>query len=177
MIKKVMFIAVTGILLIVSCGENADNTENQKNKTSEIEKSIPEIKLPEFDSLASEFTGKEVKISGIVDHVCKHGGKKILLVDGDYSLHVFSDERFDEALSGSKVIVTGIVGEKRTDSVSLAEMLKHDEGSLGGGTDADKEKLEQIREYVKMMQDSLKKAGVPYFSEFYLKLISFEEEK
>ncbi len=176
MIKKILVFSAFAFIF-ASCGNDSGNTDNQSDTTEITTVEITEIPLTSFDSLAADLVGKEVKVSGIVDHVCKHGGKKILLVDGDYNLHVFNDNRFDEALSGSKVTVIGIVEEERVDSAYLAEKLKHEKGSAGDGTEADKEKIAAMTKYINMMTDSLKKSGKDHFSDYSLKFVSLQEEK
>lgn len=175
MIKKFLFMGAV-IVLFASCGESNDN--NTETTVDTVATKVTELKMDEFDAKAGDFVGKEISVSGIVDHVCKHGGKKILLVDGDYSIHVFNDERYDEALSGSEVSVIGIVEEERIDSAYLAERLKHEEGSHGDDdNEADKEHLEAMKNYIQMMQDSLKKEGVDHFSNYSLKYVSHTEKK
>lgn len=176
MIKKILLFSLT-ILIFAACG-NDDNNSVTPNDTTEIKNAeVTELSLSDFDSLAGNFVGKEVSVSGIVDHVCKHGGKKLFLVDGDYNLHVFNDNRFDEALSGSKVIVKGTVKEERVDSAYLAEKLQHEQESHADGNEADKENLAKMTEYIKKMQDSLKKSGLNHFSNYSLKFVSLKEEK
>jgi len=176
MIKKILLFSLT-ILIFAACG-NDDNNSVTPNDTTEIENAeVTTLSLSDFDSLAGNFVGKEVSVSGIVDHVCKHGGKKLLLVDGDYNLHVFNDNRFDETLSGSKVIVKGTVEEERVDSAYLAEKLQHEQESHADGNEADKENLAKMTEYIKKMQDSLKKSGLNHFSNYSLKFVSLKEEK
>ena len=176
MIKKILLFSLT-ILIFAACG-NDDNNSVTPNDTTEIKNAeVTELSLSDFDSLAGNFVGKEVSVSGIVDHVCKHGGKKLFLVDGDYNLHVFNDNRFDEALSGSKVIVKGTVKEERVDSAYLAEKLQHEQESHADGNEADKENLAKMTEFIKKMQDSLKKSGLNHFSNYSLKFVSLKEEK
>jgi len=178
MIKKFLFLSAI-VAIFAACGEESDtNTTSNDTATVEVVKNAEatEILMSNFDAKAGEFVGKEVKVSGIVDHVCKHGGKKILLVDGDNSIHVFNDERYDEALSGSKITVVGVVEEERIDSAYLAERLKHEEGSHGDdNNEADVEHLNQMKEYIQMMQDSLKKEEVDHFSNYSLKYVSHSE--
>ena len=179
MIKKLLFVSAI-VALFASCGEET-NTTTTPNDTATVETvksaEATEILMSDFDKKAADFVGKEVKVSGIVDHVCKHGGKKILLVDGDNSIHVFNDERYDEALAGSKVSVIGVVEEEKVDSASLAELLKHEEGSHGDkANEEDAKRIERVKEYIKTMQDSLKKTGVDHFSDYSLKYVSHTEE-
>ncbi len=176
MIKKILLFSAV-IFIIASCGNNSETTDNQSDTTEITTVEISEVPLASFDSLAVDLVGKEVKVSGIVDHVCKHGGKKLLLVEGDNNIHVFNDNRFDEALSGSKVTVIGVVEEERVDSAYLAEKLKHEKGSSGDGNEADKEKIAAMTEYINMMMDSLRNSGKDHFSNYSLKFVSLEEEK
>ena len=173
MIKKILIFSVA-VLFFAACGNDENNSTNS-NDTTEIK--TTELALTDFDSLAENYVGKEVSVSGIVDHVCKHGGKKLLLVDGDYNIHVFNDDRFDEALSGSKITVQGIVEEERVDSVYLAEKLQHEQESHADENEADKEALAKMTEYINKMQDSLKRSGLDHFSNFSLKFVSLTEEK
>jgi len=180
MIKKLLFISAV-VAIFASCGEES-NTNSTPNDTAVVETQknaeATEMLMSEFDAKAGEFVGKEVKVSGIVDHVCKHGGKKILLVDGDNSIHVFNDERYDEALAGSKVTVVGVVEEEKVDSASLVELLKHEEGSHGDkDNEEDVKRIERVKEYIKTMQDSLKKTGADHFSDYSLKYVSHTEVK
>ncbi len=176
MIKKILFLSVS-VLFTVACSNN-DNTEKSKSDTTEIKLAeVPEINLNEFDSLAANYVGKEVKVTGIVDHVCKHGGKKLLLVDGDHNLHIFNDNRFNESLSGSKVTVKGIVEQEVVDSAYLAEKLKHEQKSYVDANEAEKEKLKDMTKYITKMQDSLKKSGLDHFTNYSLKFETLEEKK
>lgn len=176
MLKKILLFGIIAVFF-VACG-NDDNNSVTPNDTTEIKNTeVTELSLSEFDSIAANFVGKEVSVSGIVDHVCKHGGKKLLLVEGDYNLHVFNDNRFDEALSGSKVTVKGVVEEERVDSVYLAEKLQHEKESHADGNEADKKTLAKMTEFIKNMQDSLKNSGKEYFANYSLKFVSLKEDK
>jgi len=180
MIKKFLFLSAI-VVIFASCGEDS-NTNTTPNDTATIETvknaEATEILMSDFEAKASEFVGKEVKVSGIVDHVCKHGGKKILLVDGDNSIHVFNDERYDESLAGSKITVVGVVEEEKVDSASLVELLKHEEGSHGDKDNKeDVKRIERVKQYIKTMQDSLQKTGLDHFSDYSLKYVSHTEVK
>ncbi len=178
MIKKIFLLGAVA-LMFAACGDENNTDVDTPNDTTVIsETTAPLLNLTDFDAKAGEFVGKEVEVSGIVDHVCKHGGKKLLLVEGDNNMHVYSDERFDEALSGSEISVVGIVEEERVDSAFLAEKLKHEEESHGDDSnEADVEQLAKMKEHIKHMMDSLKSEGVEYFSNYSLKYVSHTEKK
>jgi hypothetical protein len=117
-----------------------------------------------------------VKVSGIVDHVCKHGGKKLLLVNDKADVHVESEERFDDALVGSEILVTGIVKEFRVDEAYCLQKEEDHQQSHKDGTDSDEmyaKKMEQIT----FFRDSMKAAKVDHLSFYSLDYISHKVEK
>ena len=112
------------------------------------------IPVGDFESVAGNFVDQEVKVSGIVDHVCKHGGKKILLVSDDGDTHVFSDDRFDEAMVGTEVIITGKVEEERIDEAYLLKMEEDAINKHAGENDAAEEVEEQHNENNEAAEDT-----------------------
>lgn len=177
MIKKIFLLSALA-LFIFACGDETENDNDNPSDTSEIAalEEIVEIAMADFESKAGELIGKEVKVSGVVDHVCKHDGKKIHLVNGDNSLHVSNDKRFDESLSGSEISVTGIVEEEKVDEIYLTEWWDHVLESHSEGTDSDKEILAKVEEEIQQIRDSLKTTGVEYFPEYSLKYVSHKEK-
>ena len=175
MIKKIFLLSAI-VLIFAACNDDSNSNDDQNDTTVISGSEMPVIMLPEFESKAGEFVGKEIEVSGIVDHVCKHGGKKILLVDGDHSLHVFNDERYDEELSGSEISLIGVVEEEKIDEAYLTEWWDHALGSHSEGTDTDKEYLANIEKEIQQIRDSLKNEGVEYFSEYSLKYVSHKEK-
>lgn len=175
MIKKI-FLLSTLALFIFACGDETENDNPSDTTIITALEEVVEIALADFESKAGEFIGKEVKVSGVVDHVCKHDGKKIHLVDGDNSLHVSNDERFDESLSGSEISVTGIVEEEKVDETYLTEWWDHVLESHSEGTDSDKEHLAKVEKEIQQIRDSLKTTGVEYFPEYSLKYVSHKEK-
>jgi len=174
MIRKLFAFAALAVIL-ASCGGNGtnENTSEEQVLTEDVQAEAPMIALGEFDAKAGEFIDKEVVVEGIVDHVCKHGGKKLFLVTDDGDVHVESDERFDEALAGSQVSVKGIVREFRVDE---AYCLKMEEDNIQshkkGETDEDlyAQKMEQIKYY----RDSMQTAGVDHLSFYSIEYVSLE---
>jgi len=122
--------------------------------------------MNQFEELAQNHVQQAVRTTGIVDHVCKHGGKKILLVTDDYSLHVFAEERFDDEIVGTEIEVTGIVNENIIDESTF---LKWEENA---NTIQEHDRKVSTFEYIEMMRDSLKACGKDHFSEYYLDYVS-----
>ncbi len=173
MIKRFLLIAIVATFL-ASCGGETVNTEtdNANDSIAEVnEKEIPVLLLSEIQDKAGEYVDQEIQVTGIVDHICKHGGKKILLVSDDADVHIIGEERFDENLTGSEITVTGIVREFRVDEGYCLQMEEDNiQSHKKGETDEDlyKMKMEEIQFY----RDSMKAAGVDHLSFYSLDYVS-----
>lgn len=157
-------------LLFVSCKQT---DTSKKEITTE---STPEIALQNFDTEAGKYTGKEVIVSGIVDHVCKHGGKKLLLVNDDADVHITSDERFSDELIGSKISLHGIVLEERISEATCLQMEEDNMKSHSEGKSSD-EQFEAKKEHIKKYREQIAKSDIDYISNYSLDFVSLEEVK
>ncbi len=168
---KNIFLAIAICLLIISCKTENKKVENntKKNEVEIVE--TPLLTLGEFDTKAGEFVGKEIQVKGIVDHVCKHGGKKILLVTDEGDAHVFSEERFDEALMGSEIKVTGIVLEERIDEAYCLKMEEDNIKSHSEGV-SNQEQFENKKKHIQQLRDQMKEKGVDHISNYSLQYVS-----
>ncbi len=174
MFKKLLtIVAIAG--LFASCGGEQQTEENQNELTVQTEQTIPEIALGEFDAKAGEFIDSEILVTGIVDHVCKHGGKKILLVTDDGDVHVESETRFNDSLKGSEIIVTGIVREERLDEAYCLKMEEDNIKSHSEG-DTDDELFERKKEHIASLRDSMEIAGIDHISNYSLEYVSHKEK-
>ena len=124
-----------------------------------------------FEKNAEKYIGKEVEITGIVDHICKHGGKKLLLVQDSIQegVHVTSDERFDENLAGSEVKVQGIVRAKVIDEAYCQKLEEENQ--------SDDHEKSNVEEVVKFYRDSMQKAGVDSLVFYSLEFVKFPNQK
>ncbi|MCF6243399.1 MAG: hypothetical protein L3J74_18940 [Bacteroidales bacterium] len=179
MIEKLFYlVAIAGLL--GACQPKQENTDNQTNtaKTTEqkIQEEVPEIDIADFDAQAKNFVGKEVKVNGIVDHVCKHGGKKLLLVADSADIHVESKKRFDDAIVGNEVVVIGKVKEFKVDEAYCLKMEEDNLKSHSEGKSNDK-LFEQKKKQIAAYRDSMEKAGVDHLSFYSLEFISLNEAK
>jgi len=176
-IMNKLFLVLSLAVFFISCGEGGTQKEISSNADKAVseQKEIknPELALADFDQKAAKWVNKEVKVKGIVDHVCKHGGKKLLLVNDDGDVHVESDSRFDDALVGDEITLTGIVKEFVVDE---AYCLQKEEDFIQDhkeGKDNDKvyeNKMKQIKSY----RDSMKTAGVDHLSFYSLQYVSHQ---
>lgn len=112
MFRNLCILAIAA-LFIASCA-----TESTQDATVEVT-------LAQFEAGAADHVGKTVSITGTVDHVCRHGGKKMFIVSEG------SGERlkitatpdvgaFNVDLEGSNVRVEGVVEVLKVDEAYLA---------------------------------------------------------
>lgn len=168
-----LFMLVALAFVMASCG-GAASDEGQNEETSAIEATeTPSIALGEFESKAGDFVDQEIMVAGIVDHVCKHGGKKLFLVDDDGDVHVESDTRFDEALMGSKVNVKGIVREFRVDEAYCLKMEEDNVKSHSEGK-TEEELYERKKSEIQFYRDSMAVAGVDHLSFYSVEYVSLD---
>lgn len=174
MIKKVLgIIAIAALFAACNCEQNNADANKEETKTVEVA-GTPLVELAAFDAEAAKYVDKEIKVIGIVDHVCKHGGKKLFLVADGGDLHVESEERFEEDLMGSKIEVTGIVREFRVDEAYVLKMeedniQQHKSGEIEDNV------YEHKMENVKFYRDSMATAKVDHISFYSLDYVSLKE--
>lgn len=170
---KNLLLVITICTLLFSCKSDPKKT-TEVAQESEIEVvETPLLVLGEFDTKAGDFVSKEIKVQGIVDHVCKHGGKKILLVTDDGDAHVFSEERFDEELMGSEITVTGVVLEERIDEAYLLKLEADNIKSHSEGK-SNEEQFNNKKKHVQEYRDQMKADNVDHISNYSLQYVSHD---
>ena len=169
--KKIIML-VTISAFFIGCSNKVVNVDENANPEA-VEYQLTQIELGTFATEAGEFVDKEVKVAGIVDHVCKHGGKKLFLVNDDGEVHVESDDRFDDALIGSEVLVTGIVREFRVDE---GYCLQKEEDNIKNHTEGvdNQEKYEEKMAHIQEYRDEMKEKGVDHLSFYSLEFVTLE---
>jgi len=130
---KLVFILIISVLFFMSCNnqsqksieENAATIDSTINKDTSASTEITEITFAELtDSAALALSNRIIKIKGIVDHVCKHGGKRLMLVGQNPGerLRVEAGNKppFNQDLTGSEIEVTGTLKTEKIDSTYIA---------------------------------------------------------
>ena len=105
--------------------------------TPKQEKAV-EVTTTEFETVAPEMLGQLIQIEGTVNHVCKHGGKKMFI--GGENVKIIVSETiaaFDPVLEGSEVIITGYVREEMNEAVLAETEGKHAEETEGEHVEAE----------------------------------------
>lgn len=171
MLKK-SFLFLLVVIVFAAC-ENT-STQNTENN-NEAETAIANVAIADFETKAAEFVDQEIKITGTVDHVCKHGGKKMVLINenGDARVKIFSNDEigpFDEALEGDMVEVIGKVNEFKADEVYIDEQVAHVKENHDADDPEGIEELESLEEWRKEIQESEK----GYISYFSVDIVSYE---
>jgi hypothetical protein len=124
--KRFLLSIVVLVFVITAC-DNQKNVNTGSANTEDVKvEEIALIDLNDFDNQAAEFVQKQVKFSGTVDHVCKHGGQKMFVVteESDARVKIVTGENmaaFNTELEGETVNVVGIVDELRIDEEYLRE--------------------------------------------------------
>lgn len=182
-----------GACASVSCGGNAST----KAKTRQTEAARPAaLEIDELLASADSLAGKTVTIEGVCTHTCRHGARKIFLMDSDdtQTVRVESGElgSFDPQCVNRIVRVTGTLDEQRVDEAYLAaweEQTKAQTGERHGTTEAgcDAEKAarqetgatvaERIADFRAKIAARKAAEGKDYLSFYYVTATSYEIEQ
>ena len=98
-------------MILASC--NQSGTKQAGESAGDLESRVVKATIEELLAQPAEFDGMEVAISGMVTHVCRHGGQKcfVLAGDGETQMRIVPGGEIDEfeiALEGSTVAFRGI---------------------------------------------------------------------
>ncbi|MBU8892383.1 MAG: hypothetical protein KOO66_06365 [Bacteroidales bacterium] len=181
MIKKVLgILAITGLL--ISCG----NKEQKKEAC--CDKEITKVTVDQVMADIQSFVDKDVVITGMVNHVCSHGGKRMFIIgeNPDVAIKITPNDAigvFEKELEGSSVIVKGTVKELRIDEAyvvglekELAEGMEseaihdHSAGTHDEEEDEEKERDAQIE----AMRTQISESDDGYYSQFWIEATKLE---
>ena len=169
--------------MFASCSNNSKQTASNASTNENAF-----ISVDSFLTAAPSLLGKEVTVKGTVDHVCKHGGKRVKLIGccASKSIHGEATESigtFKAELEGSEVLLTGIVAESKIDSTYVATYEKNVLDAM------EKEKPEANMEHtkgvdhhatlekIKEWKEEIATNGKGYISTYYLEASKVEEYK
>lgn len=124
--KRVLLSIIALVFIFTACENQSNSNSDQAVNEETIIEEVAVIDLNEFDLKAADFVEKQVKFTGTVDHVCKHGGQKLFVVseESDTRIKIVTGENmaaFNTELEGETVEVVGIVDELRIDEEYLRE--------------------------------------------------------
>lgn len=176
--KRIVFLSILFFLSIACSTTNNDQVNDLTAGTNDAGSAtdMPKLTIDDFDVTAGAYVNKEIEISGIVDHVCKHSGKKLKLVSSDgASVHVDSETRFDDALVGNEISLKGIVKEQRIDESYCLQMEEdniknHKEGATN------EEQFSHQQQLIQQYRDSMAVAGVDHLSFYTLEFVAIDKK-
>lgn len=121
--KKITILSVISIFLLSANVLFAQ--DEMKAKTSTV---TPES----FQDMAANSVGQEVEISGLVVHVCAHGGKKLFIIgeNPDIRIKITASDKvsvFKPELEGSTIHVKGIIEPIAEEEAMAAESQEGDD--------------------------------------------------
>ena len=100
------------VALLVSCNQITQNKSRVDNANANIE-AVVSATIEELLAAPAAYKGKGIAISGMVTHVCKHGGQKCFLLaeDGETQMRINVGggiDEFETDLEGSSVTFIGV---------------------------------------------------------------------
>ncbi|MBN1340197.1 MAG: membrane lipoprotein lipid attachment site-containing protein [Bacteroidales bacterium] len=180
--KYLLFLASLFILAACNTATDAEAKDEAVEQT--------ELTVGDFSEKASGLVDQKIRITGLVVHTCKHGGKRMFLSNetSEGRVEVSASEEvgsFNAEMEGSMVTVEGVVKEQRIDNAYLdqwekeiaegnADEMKIHEGeekSAEGEEEEDHHKgdLETVQNY----RNQLAETGKEYLSFFSVECHSY----
>ena len=169
MMKK--FIAVFALIGIITLGCNESSNNESDGVDSTATETVEAISLEALYADANAHIDDTVKITGLVDHICEHGGKKIFLVQDELNIKIFAKEKFEEEIVGKDVIVNAVLRETRIDSAYLAEW----EEEVKANHEAEDEESVAAMKRISHMRDSVAGTDDGFLSHYFMDFVSFQK--
>ncbi len=160
---------ITTLVLSFSCKQNT------KNPTPEQTANITYITVEDVLQNANGLLKDTVYVSGIIDHVCKHGNKrfKILSSNGNQDIKIELGESFEMPnpdIAGKTAKIVGILVPYNMDADMLKAMInKEREEHKEEGENAHLSKLQEILEQIKAGE-------ILYYTTYSVQAIKYELE-
>jgi hypothetical protein len=193
MLKYFTLIAMSLLLLIVGCSSDNQTDQATADVHAQAADSPAALTIAEFNAKGEEYEGKLVEVVGIVDHVCKHSGKR-MFIRGDnpedrVKIEAGDVGTFDIAMEGSKIKVLATGTVMKMDSAYLDNWAKEVGGedpaagcseeqkeiAKGGGDQ--EEEHDSAMSQINALRAELAASGREYLAFCSLEARSFEEAK
>lgn len=192
MLKNYTLIAMS-LLLIAGCSGDTQTDQVAEDSHAQAADSPTVLTIAEFNARGEEFEGKLVEVEGIVDHVCKHSGKRLFIrgENPEDRVKIESGDvgTFDIALEGSKIKVLATGTVMKMDNAYLdnwATEVGGDDPAAGcseeqkeiakGGGDQEEEH-DSAMSQINALRAELADSGREYLAFCSLEARSFEEVK
>jgi uncharacterized lipoprotein NlpE involved in copper resistance len=155
--KKLIFTLFV-VLSLAACNNSSEQAASNKDAEATEADAPKVITVDELEANIADLVGQTVVVAGDVDHVCKHGGTKMVILGDSTDIHIkATDEsgnfRADEVMH-HRVIVTGEVDEFRVDEDYIAQKEAELEELKAGGAEEETEAEEEEHEERGMFPDN-----------------------
>lgn len=127
-------------------------------------KEVANLTIDNFQSQAEKYVNQEITIEGTVNHVCKHSGKRMFIINDnpDVSIKIIPGNNipgFDVELEGSEVFIKGLIVEDyKIDMEFLdeweAEILAEEEEAIAD------EEIAEVSEGVEEAEEAIEETEV-----------------
>ena len=153
---KRLLLAIIVAFTFAACNNAAEPAV--ANADANQDENTAVLTVDELEMSIDDLVGKTVVVAGDVDHVCKHGGTKMVILGDSTDIHIkATDEsgnfRADEVMD-HRVIVTGIVDEFRVDEDYIAQKEAELEEMIAAGGNEEAEEAEEEHEEKGMFPDN-----------------------
>ncbi len=153
MIKKLLFAAIVAFTF-TAC----NNAAEPATKTKDVEEGMDVMTVDQLETNIEDLIGQTVVVAGDVDHVCKHGGTKMVILGDSSDIHIKATEesgnfRADQVMD-HRVIVTGKVDEFRVDEDFIAKKEAELEDMIANGGDEETEEANEGHDEKGMFPDN-----------------------
>ena len=153
MIKKLLFAAIVAFTF-TAC----NNAAEPATKSNDFEEGMDVMTVDQLEKNIEDLIGETVVVAGDVDHVCKHGGTKMVILGDSSDIHIKATDksgnfRADQVMD-HRVIVTGVVDEFRVDEDFIAKKEAELEDLIANGGDEEASEAKEEHDEKGMFPDN-----------------------
>ncbi len=176
--KTLQYFALLSLIFIFSCQQNqqtGENTiaDNNINTTNAV-------KVDDILDAPDQYAEKEILISGLVTHVCKHSGKRLHLTSPETNVMIRVEatgdiNQFERELEGNEITVKGIFRKQVIDEDYLAKWENENPAGEGMHEEHNEMEEEENTEQINNMRKRLEESGEDRLISYWLDGTSFKE--
>lgn len=173
--KKCIWALSLMIIVLLACQSKKNATTNEDSE--QVLTSTDAVAIDKLLGNAEKNVGKEVFIEGMVNHTCRHSGRRCFLVNEDESLSIRVEaggdiKSFNQELIGNTIRVKGVLQEKRISTAYIDEFeakVKEQKDTEQGG-----EHCNAQMQNIKKMRNWMKQHSKEYYPVYFVEGESYE---
>jgi len=159
------------MLFLGSCTNSIQRTKTDVAQTGKGTDTVSYYTLDELFLHAEELSGTTVHVKGIIDHVCKHSGKRFKIIEENETLELKIElgENFptcDPSIVGKTAKITGkfVPENLSADDVKKWEENIHENHKGEEDTDHFKEEIVQVQKILIQIESG----EIPYYVQYHV---------